>query len=64
MVAVCAAVVVGSVPPLACRTNWSWMAWYRPTSADRFGGIPLAARMRSRVTLDSPWASALALAAV
>ena len=56
--AVCPEVVVGNVPPLTCRTNSFWMAWYWPTSADRFGGIPLAARMRSRVTLDRPWASA------
>jgi hypothetical protein len=39
VIAVCPEVVVGSVPPLACMMNWSWLAWYRPTSADRFGGI-------------------------
>ena len=63
LAAVCAGVVVGSVPPLACRTNWVWMAWYLPTWLDRFGGTPLADRMRLRVTFDSPWAWAWAFAA-
>jgi hypothetical protein len=62
VVAACSDVLVGSLPPLACRMNWLSMAWYRPTSAARFGGIPLAARTRLRVTFDIPWASALALA--
>jgi hypothetical protein len=56
LVAVCADVLVGCWPPLARRMNWSSTAWYRPTSAARFGGIPLTTRMRLRVTFDIPWA--------
>ena len=45
-------------------TYWVSMAWYRPSSAEVSGGMPLAARTRLRLTLVRPCASAEAFADV
>src|SRR5579859_2180803 len=54
--------LAGIVPPLACFRYWSEIASYRPSSADVSGGMPLAARMSSWLTLGRPWAAAAASA--
>ena len=60
--AVWAELVVGSCAAVGLLTNWLSIAWYRPSWADVSGGIPLAARMRLRVTLVRPCCSAVAFA--
>ena len=54
----------GAVPPLAIVRYWLAIASYRPSSSEVFGGIPLAARIRVRVTLVRPCCSAEASAVV
>src|SRR3984957_1549832 len=53
----------GAVPPLAAARYWLAIASYRPSSAEVFGGMPLAARMSARVTLVRPccWAADFAV---
>src|SRR5487761_1319641 len=49
---------VGAVPPLAIVRYWLAIDSYRPSKSAVFGGIPLAARIRVRVTLVTPCCSA------
>src|SRR5580693_1380789 len=48
----------GTVPPLAIVRYWLAIDSYRPSSAEVFGGIPLAARIRVWVALVRPCCSA------